>query len=54
MKKRIFIAVCLVGVFAFSSCRSTSQHCGLANNTQKAPSLNNQQEITITTTVAVK
>jgi len=32
MKKAIFIAVCILGIICFSSCRSTSQSCGLANN----------------------
>ena len=33
MKKVIFIAVCIVGVLCFSSCRSTSKPCGLADET---------------------
>ncbi|MCL7753120.1 hypothetical protein [Polaribacter sp. Z022] len=33
MKKVVFIAVCILGILCFSSCRSTSKSCGLANNT---------------------
>jgi hypothetical protein len=33
MKKAVFIAVCVLGIICFSSCRSTSQSCGLADNT---------------------
>jgi hypothetical protein len=33
MKKAVFIAVCILGIVCFSSCRSTSQSCGLADNT---------------------
>ncbi|MDD7916003.1 hypothetical protein [Polaribacter ponticola] len=33
MKKTVFIAVCILGVICFSSCRSTSSSCGLADNT---------------------
>ncbi|MEZ7875597.1 MAG: hypothetical protein QMB86_01240 [Polaribacter sp.] len=32
MKKVVFIAVCIVGILCFSSCRSTSKPCGLAND----------------------
>ena len=32
MKKAVFILVCVIGIICFSSCRSTSQSCGLANN----------------------
>ncbi len=32
MKKIVFIAICLVGIICFSSCRSTSKRCGLADN----------------------
>ncbi|MHB0755303.1 hypothetical protein [Polaribacter sp. M15] len=32
MKKAVFIAVCILGIICFSSCRSTSQSCGLADN----------------------
>jgi hypothetical protein len=33
MKKVVFIAVCILGIMCFSSCRSTSSPCGLAENT---------------------
>lgn len=33
MKKAVFIVVCILGIICFSSCRSTSQSCGLADNT---------------------
>jgi|TARA_B100000809_G_scaffold25461_1_gene22356 hypothetical protein len=32
MKKVVFIAVCIVGILCFSSCRSTSKPCGLADD----------------------
>ncbi|WP_439132170.1 hypothetical protein [Polaribacter sp.] len=32
MKKLVFIAICILGIMCFSSCRSTSQSCGLADN----------------------
>mgnify|MGYP000265109763 CR=1 FL=1 len=32
MKKVVFIAVCILGIICFSSCRSTSSSCGLADN----------------------
>lgn len=33
MKKVVFIVICIVGIVCFSSCRSTSKPCGLAENT---------------------
>jgi hypothetical protein len=33
MKKVVFIAICIVGIICFSSCRSTSKPCGLADAT---------------------
>ena len=33
MKKVVFISVCIVGILCFSSCRSTSRSCGLADAT---------------------
>ncbi len=44
MKKVIFIAVCIIGVMCFSSCRSTSTSCGLADNTTKIQTILNQGE----------
>jgi hypothetical protein len=32
MKKVVFIAICMIGISCFSSCRSTSKPCGLADN----------------------
>lgn len=32
MKKALFIVVCILGISCFSSCRSTSSSCGLADN----------------------
>ncbi|WP_299670141.1 hypothetical protein [uncultured Polaribacter sp.] len=31
MKKVVFVAICIVGIICFSSCRSTSSSCGLAD-----------------------
>jgi len=33
MKKTLCIAVCVIGVICFSSCKSTSSRCGLADAT---------------------
>jgi hypothetical protein len=33
MKRIVFIAVCILGISCFSSCKSTSKHCGLGDNT---------------------
>lgn len=33
MKRNVFIAICVLGLLSFSSCRSTSDPCGLAENT---------------------
>jgi peptidoglycan hydrolase CwlO-like protein len=35
MKKKVLIAICIVGISCFSSCRSTSKSCGLADNITK-------------------
>ncbi|WP_157662416.1 hypothetical protein [Polaribacter sp. SA4-10] len=32
MKKLVFIAICILGLLSFSSCRSTSKSCGLADS----------------------
>ncbi len=32
MKRIVFIVICVLGLFSFSSCRSTSKPCGLAEN----------------------
>ncbi|WP_171032311.1 hypothetical protein [Polaribacter aestuariivivens] len=31
MKKVVFVAICIIGIICFSSCRSTSKSCGLAD-----------------------
>jgi len=33
MKKLVFITLCMLGIVCFSSCRSTSSPCGLADQT---------------------
>ncbi|MDG2357672.1 MAG: hypothetical protein P8L21_05270 [Polaribacter sp.] len=33
MKKIIFISLCILSIVCFSSCRSTSSPCGLADQT---------------------
>ena len=35
MKRIVFIIICVVGLLSFSSCRSTSNPCGLAENLTK-------------------
>ena len=32
MKRFVFIAICIIGLLSFTSCRSTSNPCGLADN----------------------
>ena len=44
MKKVIFIAVCILGIMCFSSCRSTSASCGLVDHTTKIQTILNQGE----------
>jgi hypothetical protein len=39
MKKVVFVAICVIGIICFSSCRSTSKSCGLADNTTTQTSL---------------
>jgi hypothetical protein len=34
MKKIVLIAICVIGIVCFSSCRSTSSSCGLADNVE--------------------
>ncbi|WP_189663030.1 hypothetical protein [Polaribacter sp. IC073] len=31
MKKAVFVVICIVGSICFSSCRSSSKSCGLAD-----------------------
>ena len=49
MKKVVFIAICIVGLVSFSSCRSTSKSCGLAKNTKqtKQAQQNHQQVVVV-------
>jgi len=35
MKRFVFIAICVLGLLSLSSCRSTSNPCGLAENSTK-------------------
>ncbi len=35
MKKRVTLIICVLGILALSSCRSTSQSCGLAENSKE-------------------
>ena len=35
MKKIVLIAICICGLLSFSSCRSTSDPCGLAKSESK-------------------
>lgn len=35
MKRFVFIAICIVGLLSLSSCRSTSDPCGLAEHSTK-------------------
>ncbi|MEO9571206.1 MAG: hypothetical protein ABJH82_08600 [Polaribacter sp.] len=44
MKKVVFIAVCILGIICFSSCRSTSKSCGLADNTTTIQTTLNQAD----------
>ncbi|MEE9409266.1 MAG: hypothetical protein V3V28_14475 [Polaribacter sp.] len=46
MKKVVFIAVCILGIMCFSSCRSTSKSCGLADNTTTIQTTLNQVDLT--------
>ncbi|WP_158841655.1 hypothetical protein [Polaribacter sp. L3A8] len=46
MKKVVFIAVCILGSICFSSCRSTSKHCGLADNTTTIQTTLKQADLT--------
>lgn len=34
MKKRVTLIICVLGILALSSCRSTSKSCGLAEKIQ--------------------
>ncbi|WP_181374608.1 hypothetical protein [Polaribacter aquimarinus] len=45
MKKVVFIAICVLGIICFSSCRSTSKSCGLADNTTTIPTTLKQVDL---------
>ena len=45
MKKVVFIAICVLGIICFSSCRSTSKSCGLADNTTTIQTTLNQVDL---------
>jgi len=46
MKKVIFIAVCILGILSFSSCRSTVKSCGLADSTTTIQTTLKQVDLT--------
>jgi len=54
MKKVVFIAICTLGIMSFTSCRSTSTSCGLADNTQTNQTQQNFQQTDLVTDVTVQ
>ncbi len=54
MKKVVFIAICTLGIFSITSCRSTSASCGLAENTPTKQTKQNFQQTTQVTLATVK
>jgi len=46
MKKVVFIIACVLGIICFSSCRSSSQSCGLADNTITPETTMQQVDVT--------
>jgi hypothetical protein len=36
MKRYIYVSICILGLISFTSCRSTSKPCGLADNFMKS------------------
>ena len=36
MKRYIYVSICVLGLISFTSCRSTSKPCGLADNLIKS------------------
>jgi hypothetical protein len=36
MKRYIYVSICVLGLISFTSCRSTSKPCGLADNFMKS------------------
>ena len=51
MKKVVFIAICTLGIFSITSCRSTSASCGLADNTQTKQNFQQTTQVIILATV---
>lgn len=45
LKKVVFIAICIIGLACFSSCRSTSSSCGLAENQTTIQTSLNQVDV---------
>jgi len=46
MKKVVLIAICILGTSCFSSCRSTSKPCGLADNITTNQTILQQADLT--------
>nr|WP_298994933.1 hypothetical protein [uncultured Polaribacter sp.] len=46
LKKFVFIAICILGIVCFSSCRSTSSSCGLADYQQTTQTTLQQVDLT--------
>ncbi|WP_157578338.1 hypothetical protein [Polaribacter reichenbachii] len=46
MKKAAFIVICILGVICFSSCRSTSSSCGLADQNSTTQTTLQQADLT--------
>jgi len=45
MNKIVLIAICVIGIVCFSSCRSTSSPCGLADNLQNNQPTDQQVDV---------
>ena len=45
MNKIVLIDICVIGIVCFSSCRSTSSPCGLADNLQNNQSTDQQVNV---------
>lgn len=50
MKRFVFIAICVLGLMSLSSCRSTSDSCGLADNSTKQTKQLQQPSIFVVST----
>tara|TARA_R110000787_G_scaffold259559_2_gene364854 strand:+ start:929 stop:1090 length:162 start_codon:yes stop_codon:yes gene_type:complete len=53
MKRFVFIAICVLGLLSFSSCRSTSNPCGLAENSTKPTKQLQQPSVLVISTEIV-